>query len=119
MSSKKKPKKGKPQKKENTNKNLIIIVLSLVLVAAVAVIGIQSKSGDQSSDGDNVSMRRGETRATLSPETFSDPFIAGTYQIAKDIPHVLDSLFCYCYCDRDPFHHVSLLSCYVDKHAAG
>jgi hypothetical protein len=50
---------------------------------------------------------------------FVDPFIANMYQVAKDIPHVLDSLKCYCYCERAPFHHVSLLSCYVDKHAAG
>jgi hypothetical protein len=119
MSKKKKSDKGKPQEKEKNRKNLVIIALSAILVIAIVVIGIQLRSNDAGSEGDNVSLRRGETRPTLSPDIFSDPYIAGTYQIAKDIPHVLDSLYCYCYCDRDPFHHVSLLSCYVDKHAAG
>jgi hypothetical protein len=117
VSKKKKSKKSVPQKTGKDIKNTIIIILSVLVVVAIGIIGIQSRSTD--SGKDNVSLRRGETRPTLSPALFSDPFVAKTYQIAKDIPHVLDSLYCYCYCDRDPFHHVSLLSCYVDKHAAG
>ena len=39
------------------------------------------------------------------------------YQVAKDIPWVLDSIYCYCHCDVFS-KHKSLLSCYVDDHAA-
>ena len=63
------------------------------------------------------SLRKGEKRETLSPSMISDPYVASVYQVAKDIPHVLDSLKCYCYCERKPFYHVSLLSCFVDRHA--
>jgi hypothetical protein len=34
-------------------------------------------------------------------------------------PDVLDQLYCYCHCDRPPFLHKSLLSCFTDRHGAG
>ncbi len=36
--------------------------------------------------------------------------------MAKDIPAVLDGIFCYCYCGEN-FGHRSLLDCYVTEHA--
>jgi hypothetical protein len=63
------------------------------------------------------SWRRGETRATLDPNLFKDGRVKKAYQVAKDIPWVLDSIYCYCHCDVF-FKHKSLLSCYVDDHAA-
>lgn len=59
--------------------------------------------------------RGGETRATIPPENFSGD-TARAYQVAKEIPEVLDSLYCYCDCEKH-FGHKSLLSCYVDEHA--
>lgn len=57
-----------------------------------------------------------ETRDTLPPQRFSGrAFIA--YQIAREIPEVLDRLYCYCRC-RENFGHKNLLSCYVDTHAS-
>jgi hypothetical protein len=65
------------------------------------------------------SLRKGETRATLDPMLFSDPTVRKAYQAAKEIPWVLDSIYCYCRCAESPaFRHKSLLSCYVDKHAS-
>jgi len=65
------------------------------------------------------SLRKGETRATLDPDQFTDPRVKKAYQVAKDIPWVLDSIYCYCMCKESPaFQHKSLLSCYVDKHAS-
>lgn len=65
------------------------------------------------------SLRKGETKATLDPGLFKDPVIKKAYQIAKEIPWVLDSIYCYCFCAESPaFKHKSLLSCYVDNHAA-
>lgn len=61
-----------------------------------------------------------ETRPTLDPAIFArDEYVASTYRIARDIPDVLDKLFCYCYCAINPrFKHKSLLTCYTDEHAA-
>ena len=64
------------------------------------------------------SIRRGETRPTLDPKLFQDERVRSAYQAAREIPWVLDSIYCYCFCEES-FQHKSLLSCYVDDHAAG
>jgi len=61
-------------------------------------------------------VRRRETRPTLEPARFTGK-AARAHRVAREIPDVLDQLHCYCGCDRD-VRHVSLLSCYVDGHAA-
>ncbi len=103
-------------------KNLIIagIVLGALLVGAGLHLKSTTKEKtDFTASAVDSSLGRGETRPTLPPSSFSkDAVVAQAYQIAKDIPQVLDSLECYCYCDRPPFNHKSLLSCYVDEHAS-
>ncbi|MEP7270654.1 MAG: CYCXC family (seleno)protein [Acidobacteriota bacterium] len=55
---------------------------------------------------------------TLDPSTFTSPYIAHSYRVAKEIPEVLAQQPCYCYCDAG-FGHKSLLDCHVDDHSAG
>ena len=62
----------------------------------------------------NINLR--ETRATLPPAIFNGR-VRKAYQIARDIPEVLDRLFCYCMC-KENSGHKNLLTCYVDNHAA-
>jgi len=57
-----------------------------------------------------------ENRPTLSPAMFSGK-VRQAYEIAREIPEVLDQLYCYCRC-RENFGHKNLLSCYVDTHAS-
>jgi hypothetical protein len=57
-----------------------------------------------------------EKRPTLSPSRFSGG-IRMAYEIAREVPQVLDRLYCYCRC-RENFGHKNLLSCFVDKHAS-
>lgn len=59
---------------------------------------------------------RRETRIPLSPALFVGK-TAMAYQVAHEIPDVLDQLYCYCYCDKHMGHR-TLLSCFVDSHAA-
>ena len=67
----------------------------------------------------DTSLRKGETRQTLDPSGAPNPKVRAAYQVAKDIPWVLDSIYCYCKCKENPaFKHISLLSCYVDGHAS-
>ena len=92
----------------------LIALAGIAILAATASGSVfaQTQTKDQS-------LRRGETRATLDPTMFSDPKIRKAYQAAKEIPWVLDSIYCYCHCEESPaFRHKSLLSCYVDNHAA-
>lgn len=123
MSKKKKSKKAKPGnnqagKGKNRRTLVIIAVSAIVIVAAVVVVMQLSKKASYPVSGvDDQSLRKGETRETLSPSMFAYPLVARRYQAARDIPHVFDSLKCYCNCERPPFYHVSLLSCFVDRHA--
>ena len=57
-----------------------------------------------------------ETRATLDPALFVGK-AAAAHKVAREIPEVLDQLYCYCQCDKH-VGHKSLLSCYTDGHAA-
>ncbi len=59
---------------------------------------------------------RRETRPTLDPARFVGK-ARNAHQVAREIPDVLDQLYCYCQCDKH-VGHKSLLSCYTDGHAA-
>ena len=123
------PDKDNPREKQTekgkTPKTAIVIALSVIVVIAIVVAvalqrkGPAEKASYSVSAVDDQSLRKGETRETLSPSLFADPFVASMYQAAKDIPQVFDSVKCYCFCEREPFKHVSLLSCFVDRHAEG
>jgi hypothetical protein len=92
----------------------------LGLVLALMLVGITAEGAQKNlSAQKDESVRKGETRATLDPNMFNDPQVREAYKIAKEIPWVLDSIYCYCMCEESPaFKHKSLLSCYVDKHAS-
>jgi hypothetical protein len=60
--------------------------------------------------------QRRETRPTLDPTRFVGK-AAHAHQVARDMPDLLDALYCYCECDKS-IGHKSLLSCYTDGHAA-
>jgi hypothetical protein len=86
---------------------------AVALLVALTVSSCTSPEGPASK---SAGLRGGETRDTLNPEYFVGATKAA-YQIAKEIPEVLDSLHCYCECKKN-FGHKSLLSCYVDDHGA-
>lgn len=79
-------------------------------------LGLALSLSSCSSKTEVKSLRGGETRATMSPIEYTGE-TARAYQIAKEIPEVLDSMYCYCECEKH-FAHKSLLSCYVDDHAS-
>jgi hypothetical protein len=94
-------------------RNLVILLVAAGLFLAPApALAADNGQLDQS-------LREGETRDTLNPAQFGHPLVRRAYQAAKEIPWVLDSIYCYCRCKENPnFRHKSLLSCYVDQHAA-
>ncbi len=58
----------------------------------------------------------GETRPIRSPAFFFGR-IAMAYRAAREIPQVLDKIYCYCDCALN-FDHKSNLTCFVDGHGA-
>lgn len=93
---------------------VVALVLGLTVIATFA-----ESSAKQDAAQKDESLRKGEKRATLDPKLFDDARIRMAYQAAREMPWVLDSIYCYCACKESPaFGHKSLLSCYVDNHAA-
>lgn len=87
------------------------VILSLAFLAA-GQAWAQKVTRDES-------LRKGETKQTLDPALFQAGPVRNAFQVARDIPWVLDSIYCYCHCEESPaFRHISLLSCYVDRHAS-
>jgi hypothetical protein len=90
--------------------------LAPVFFVLIAVVFVASCSRQVAETTDPKALRGWEARETLPPMAFTGP-TARAYAIAKEIPEVLDSLHCYCECKKN-YGHKSLLTCYVDEHAA-
>ena len=64
--------------------------------------------------------RPGITAANiLPPDVLSTEKARKLYDLAREIPEILDGIHCYCECDGDPMNHRSLLSCFESDQAAG
>lgn len=116
------PAKKKAPESRGPSKNPLLL---LSIGAVLLVIGgfYLYRSGQQPPEPRQQTVRTAnaqsglqETRSTLPPSLFSGR-VREAYAIARDIPEVLDQLYCYCRC-RENFGHRNLLSCYVDNHAS-
>ena len=102
--------------------NIRTLAAILLLVPTVSLLGDTAKS-KTASEPKNSCTGCKERRATLDPKQFEkgwDAEVKEGYEIAKKIPATLDKLHCFCECQESPtFQHKTLLTCFVDKHAAG
>ena len=100
---KKSSKKTAPKK--NLNK-LALPLFSLAILVILTAVFFATKQG-----GTLI-----ETRPILSDAFFTGK-VAMAYRIAAEIPKVLDSQFCYCYCKQEK-KHKTLLTCFTNKHGS-
>ena len=116
----KKRKENKTRRLSRKKKRLYLGGVAVVLAAGFLTWSrvntrgpTRYSSAEQTASGGYV---RRETRTPLSPALFVGK-TATAYQVAQEIPDVLDRLYCYCECDKH-MGHLTLLSCFVDSHAA-
>jgi len=57
-----------------------------------------------------------ENRPVMSSAFFTGK-TAEAYRIASEIPKIIDSQFCYCYCKKN-HQHKTLLTCFTNKHGS-
>ena len=57
-----------------------------------------------------------ETRSVMSSAFYTGK-VAEAYRIAAEIPKIIDSQFCYCYCKKN-HQHKTLLTCFTNKHGS-
>ncbi len=114
---------GVKAKDEKTRPRKFPIVPVIIVLIAVVAFGIfaYSSSNDAGSSGkltmtDMAALKGGENKPVLSPSLFRGR-TAVAYSVAKAYRDVLDYMYCYCNC-KQSIGHKSLLSCFVDNHAA-
>ena len=62
---------------------------------------------------------RSDASAVLDPAGFSDDQQRHAYTAAREIPAVLNQLYCWCHCRESTiFHHRALLECFESDHAS-
>ncbi len=92
----------------------LVVLMVAVAVAFVLAATLLSHAAQALNEAD----KQAELASTLPPEKFEGT-ARHAYAVAKEIPEVLDQLYCWCHCELNPhFRHKSLLSCYQDEHAA-
>jgi hypothetical protein len=98
------------------------LFLLLILFVSVSCSGEKREAGTEKPAAVKAAaatvkdLRGGEARETLPPYYFTGE-TAEAYKVAQELPEVLDSLYCYCDCEKH-MGHKSLLTCFVDQHGA-
>jgi hypothetical protein len=111
----------KKEKKRRPGKALWLAGLAALSLAGwLAWARIGANNSDPVFVGEHAALSghiRREKKPALLPALFVGQ-TAAAYQVANDIPDILDQLYCYCECDKH-LGHKSLLSCFTDDHGAG
>jgi flagellar basal body-associated protein FliL len=108
----------KPDKGKKTSFLIIIAVLAGIAVVATSGAILQNRKDSAVNRGKSFSVNGEETGTVLDPSMFTGQAFEA-YAAAKKYPEVMNQVFCYCFCDAEPFNHKTLLSCFTDKHGAG
>lgn len=89
-------------------------IAAAILLTSVPVLAVEkNEPAPRWVKGD---LPRHETQPVLPSGQFRGQ-AAVAYRIAKQMPEVLDQLYCYCHC-KENLKHKSLLTCYIDEHAS-
>jgi hypothetical protein len=91
-------------------------MLGLVAIAILAAIAwVSLRSTNEPAEDSAASLKSADV---LSPTIFTDEKTRAAYQVAKDIPEVLEQLPCFCGC-MTSFGHKNNLFCFKDQHGEG
>jgi len=91
-------------------------MLGLIAIAILAAIAWVSLRG--TNEPADESLAAAKSADVLSPASFTDEKTRAAYQVAKDIPEVLEQLPCFCGC-MTSFGHKNNLFCFKDRHGEG
>ncbi len=115
---KRKSKNKKRQKREATGNAGTLTALAVMIILVLAGVYLYTKPPGRVT-ASNPAPATGsliENRPVLSPALFSGK-AALAYQYAAEIPKVIDSQFCYCYCKKHK-NHKTLLTCFTSSHGS-
>ena len=100
---------------KSTNKqNVVLGVVAVAIIAGIAWYSLRGTGSETTDTATQLSRSEG----VLSPTIFDDAKTRAAYQVAKDIPEVLEQLPCFCGC-MSHFGHKNNLFCFKDMHGSG
>jgi len=106
-------------KKRSAGPWLIAIASVFALVAVVATLAGRNGRPVDGHAPVVVTAGRSDASFVLDPARFADSRQREAYAAARQIPAVLNQLYCWCGCKENPAtHHRSLLQCYESDHAS-
>ena len=98
---------------------LLVLGAALVLLVTAVVISFTRPSLVSGKAPVIVPTGRSDASAVLDPASFSDDQQRHAYMAAREIPAVLNQLYCWCHCRESTiFHHRSLLECFESDHGS-
>jgi len=102
---------------KSTNKqNLVLGIVAVAILGGIAWSSLRGTPDDEPI-GQTASLSQASNEGVLSPTLFNDAQTRAAYQVAKDIPEVLEQLPCFCGC-MTGFGHKNNLFCFKDQHGA-
>lgn len=95
-------------------------VVRYVVIALGVVVLLLGLASTREANAHHPDPRGDLTAASVESATryAGYPRIAEVYEMAAQIPNVLDGLYCHCDCSKHSGHR-SLLTCFQDDHGAG
>ena len=99
--------------KSTKKQNLVLGIIAIAVMAAIAWVSLRGTN-----EPANESDVAAKSADVLSPTLFNDEKTRAAYQVAKDIPEVLEQLPCFCGC-MTSFGHKNNLFCFKDQHGSG
>ncbi|GBD99217.1 hypothetical protein BMS3Abin07_01251 [bacterium BMS3Abin07] len=112
--------KKKNKSKSPTRKKVPVFTIIIAIIIAGGLFIVVANPFDSKGSGKTTrlfTVKGGETRPVLNPGQFSG-MTGEAYAAAKEIPQILDKVYCHCNCENPPFNHKSLLSCFVEYHGS-
>jgi len=104
------------KKNKKTKRNLRPFIFISVITLILSVVYSATKPAEYVTPIAPAMGKLIETRPVMSPAFYTGK-AAEAYRIAAEIPKVIDSQFCYCYCKKN-HQHKTLLTCFTNKHGS-
>jgi hypothetical protein len=95
-----------------------IWIMSGSVVAALVVVALVA--GPRDATGHHPMPRIDAQAMQVMPAAryAASPGVGEVYEMAAEMPHMMDGIYCFCFC-RNNFGHYSLLDCFLGDHGAG
>ncbi|MDH3205855.1 MAG: PCYCGC domain-containing protein [Gemmatimonadota bacterium] len=95
-----------------------IWIMSGSVVAALVVVALVAGPRSALSHHPAPRIDAHEMHVMPAARYANSPGVGEVYEMAAEMPEMMDGVYCYCLC-RNTFGHYSLLDCFLTDHGAG